>query len=232
MTQKLKYVLGMIAVCAFVLMPAFSGKAFALSTISASLSQGSQGSDVTTLQTFLAQDSSIYPSGLVTGYYGTLTAAAVSRFQAKYGIDVVGRVGPITRGKINELILNGGYGQDNGGTTSGASAPFIYSVGISTTTASNATTTGAITVSWSTDKLARAKLFYSNTPLIFSENTSPTSEPFISGNVLADSNLTTAKSLTISNVNANTAQFYYFMVEAVDANGNVSVTWPNSVTVR
>ena len=66
------------------------------------LSRGSQGADVEKLQQFLAQDSSIYPEGLVTGYFGPATERAVKRFQAKYGISV-GRVGPQTRAKLQEV---------------------------------------------------------------------------------------------------------------------------------
>lgn len=64
---------------------------------------GSTGSEVTTLQTVLKGDATIYPEGLVTGYFGSLTEKAVKAFQARYGIDQVGQVGPITRVKLNSL---------------------------------------------------------------------------------------------------------------------------------
>ncbi|KKS98277.1 MAG: Peptidoglycan-binding domain 1 protein, partial [Candidatus Giovannonibacteria bacterium GW2011_GWA1_43_15] len=38
-----------------------------------------------------------------TGYFGTLTRAAVLNFQKQYGIEQVGFVGPKTRAKLNEL---------------------------------------------------------------------------------------------------------------------------------
>lgn len=50
------------------------------------LKRGSSGDDVRRLQQFLAQDATIYPEGLVTGYYGELTEAAVRRWQAKYQV--------------------------------------------------------------------------------------------------------------------------------------------------
>jgi hypothetical protein len=56
--------------------------------------------ETTELQKLLKQDSSVYPEGLVTGYFGRLTEAAVQRFQAKYGIRVTGQVGPETRAKL------------------------------------------------------------------------------------------------------------------------------------
>lgn len=67
------------------------------------LSKGMSDPEVTTLQQVLKQDASIYPEGLVTGYFGSLTEAAVKKFQAKYGIDQTGTVGPITRAKLNSL---------------------------------------------------------------------------------------------------------------------------------
>ena len=50
------------------------------------LKRGLSGSDVTSLQWYLAQDPSVYPEGTVTGYYGALTEAAVQRWQAKNNI--------------------------------------------------------------------------------------------------------------------------------------------------
>jgi len=72
--------------------------------ISSDLALGSEGSEVTQLQTFLASDPEIYPDGLVTGYFGSLTQAAVKRFQAKHGLPQVGRVGPLTRAKLAEVF--------------------------------------------------------------------------------------------------------------------------------
>ena len=73
------------------------------------LALGSTGDDVSSLQTFLARDPSVYPEGRVTGYYGRLTETAVKNFQEKYGIASsgipgYGRVGPKTRAKLNEMI--------------------------------------------------------------------------------------------------------------------------------
>lgn len=65
---------------------------------------GMQSDDVKRLQEYLAKDPELYPEGLTTGYYGPLTTAAVRRFQAKYGIAQVGRVGPQTLAKLNELM--------------------------------------------------------------------------------------------------------------------------------
>lgn len=87
---------------------------------STTLSPGSSGTNVSLLQRFLARDAAIYPEGQVTGYYGTLTTAAVQRFQAKYNLATsgtpattgYGRVGPKTLEVINSLC---GVASDNVG---------------------------------------------------------------------------------------------------------------------
>ncbi|OIO33567.1 MAG: hypothetical protein COZ49_02445 [Candidatus Yonathbacteria bacterium CG_4_10_14_3_um_filter_47_65] len=69
------------------------------------LSTGSSGDEVKSLQELLAQDPTLYPEGLITGYYGSLTARAIMRFQARHGIEQAGVVGPKTRAQLNELFL-------------------------------------------------------------------------------------------------------------------------------
>ncbi|MBI2612301.1 peptidoglycan-binding protein [Candidatus Kaiserbacteria bacterium] len=97
--------------------------------IGRSLKRGSSGEDVTRLQQFLARDSAIYPEALTTGYYGTLTEAAVKRWQAKYNIVSSGTpestgygvVGPRTAAAIAILCTTGSYNGVPG--PSGSSAP-------------------------------------------------------------------------------------------------------------
>jgi len=93
------------AAIAFVLIPKSADAA-----LYRELSIGMSGSDVSELQTFLARDPNVYPQGLVTGYFGSLTRAAVTAFQAKNGIATVGRVGPITMAAINAQEGNGAVG--------------------------------------------------------------------------------------------------------------------------
>ena len=84
-------------------------------SITHTLTIGSQGKDVTELQTYLAKDSSLYPEGLVTGYYGSLTAHAVEHFQAAHGIvssgtsatTGYGAVGPRTREALSMCRIDG-----------------------------------------------------------------------------------------------------------------------------
>jgi hypothetical protein len=73
------------------------------------LALGMRSNDITNLQKALKTDSSVYPEGLVTGYFGPMTLKAVQRFQEKYNIASPGQpgygnVGPATRAKLNELF--------------------------------------------------------------------------------------------------------------------------------
>ena len=70
---------------------------------------GMTSPDVKRLQQLLAQDASIYPGGLASGYFGPATKAAVQRFQVKYAIAKAGEsgygsVGPKTRAKLLEVF--------------------------------------------------------------------------------------------------------------------------------
>lgn len=60
------------------------------------MGRGQQGEEVRRLQSLLSQDKTIYPQGLVTGYFGPLTEAAVKRLQKKYGLSETGVVDKTT----------------------------------------------------------------------------------------------------------------------------------------
>lgn len=94
-------------------------------TFVSDLSLGMESADVSRLQTLLASDSGIYPEGLVTGYFGALTRAAVRRFQEKYGVPPAGRVGPLTRARLAEVF---GGGQEQGVTPVISQAAVISSM--------------------------------------------------------------------------------------------------------
>lgn len=81
-----------------------AGQIAEVGKITKTLRRGSKGNEVTRLQEFLKSMPEVYPEGLVTGNFGALTEEAVKRFQQKYGIPVVGIVGPLTREKLNTLI--------------------------------------------------------------------------------------------------------------------------------
>ncbi|KKQ98957.1 MAG: hypothetical protein UT25_C0007G0012, partial [Parcubacteria group bacterium GW2011_GWC1_39_12] len=64
------------------------------------------------LQTVLLNEG-VYPSGLITGYFGQMTFEAVKRFQEKYSSEILvpadltsgnGYVGVGTRKKVNQLL--------------------------------------------------------------------------------------------------------------------------------
>lgn len=72
--------------------------------------------EVKKLQTFLAKDPAVYPQGIISGYFGPLTTAAVKRFQEKYAADILaplglksgtGFAGPSTMKKLNTLACGG-----------------------------------------------------------------------------------------------------------------------------
>ena len=96
--------------------------------IGRSLKLGSTGDDVTRLQQFLARDFDVYPEGKITGYYGSLTEAAVKRWQVKYNIVSSGTpestgygvVGPRTAAAIALLCTTGSYGGVSGPATPAA----------------------------------------------------------------------------------------------------------------
>jgi len=84
-----------------------SGVTYCFST---DLYKGLTSNDVKDLQKALNLDpatrvasSGAGAPGYETTYFGTLTEAAVKKFQAKYGISTTGYVGPLTRAKLNEL---------------------------------------------------------------------------------------------------------------------------------
>lgn len=61
------------------------------------LTPGVRGDEVKALQAILSQDTSIYPQGIASGFYGNLTQEAVKRLQQRSGIPVTGIVDNDTR---------------------------------------------------------------------------------------------------------------------------------------
>lgn len=197
--------LGTLVAVLFVATPLMASAA----TFSRQLQVGMSGEDVRALQTFLAKDPSIYPQGLVTGYFGFLTKAAVSNFQSKQGIAAVGRVGPLTMARLNML--------DTGGAVGTASAPAIGNVNVS------AGRTSA-TVNWNTNTPANGLVYYSAAPLTTYENTNSVT---VSGTTaMTDTAFRSSQNVAITGLNPNTT--YYYLVYTTDEQGDVSVTWPAS----
>ncbi len=195
----------------------WAGSASAL-TVATTLDFGARGSEVMALQEFLATDVSVYPEAIVSGYFGTLTRAAVQRFQCKRGIvcsgDAAstgyGRVGPRTLAAINgSVVVTGG---------ADTSAPIMSPVVMSTASSS-------VTFTWTTNELARGAVYYSPSALTLLE--AGVGSPVLGGQSVSESTFGLNHSLTISGLTANT--LYYFAAKSDDASGNVQMTWPSTV---
>lgn len=196
------------------------GVQYASAAISRSLDLGSTGSDVTELQTYLAKDANLYPSGLVTGFFGPLTEAGVQRFQSAQGIVTngtpastgYGRVGPSTMARLNALM--GGYSQSYPGVSPSLSATAVQ---VTNTTA---------TYSFNTNEPTQGQVYWDTTPLRSDEATGPRQLPFVSGTLALDAGgLQTYHTVTVSNLQPNTT--YYFLTRGVDVDGNMSMTLPS-----
>ncbi|MFA6050704.1 MAG: peptidoglycan-binding domain-containing protein [Candidatus Paceibacterota bacterium] len=173
------------------------------------LSIGMSGTDVSSLQTFLARDVSIYPQGLVTGYFGVLTKAAVANFQARNGISAVGRVGPITLPVINAQMSGGNVvGYDR-------TAPSISSLSVSIDR-NNAT------LSWDTNEHASAIVYYSTYPISMTEAGAGSAVTISGTSLLVHTDVRTSHSTTLIGLQSNTR--YYYVVYVKDVSGNESVT--------
>lgn len=70
-----------------------------------SLVRGMSGDDVRDLQELLAQDPSIFPADLITGFFGRLTEEAIRKFQRKHGIEAIGIFGPKTQARLLALFV-------------------------------------------------------------------------------------------------------------------------------
>jgi len=211
-------------------------------TLTRSLSVGMSGADVSALQTFLSQNNTIYPQGLVTGYYGFLTQSAVSNFQSRNEIDPVGAVGPVTLPILNLQIQNGMANAEGSRLTSNTNNAAAVYVAANSSYNANSTYTGTVapvitgisinagrnsaSVSWNTDQAATGVVYYNTSPLNL--NTSLTNVSVSGGyNAMTDTMFRTYQSVTLPNLAPNTV--YYFMVYTTDQAGNVSVSWPTTL---
>ena len=166
------------------------------------LSVGSTGSDVSALQSFLTKDSTNYPAGMVTGYFGSITAASVSDFQTMNGISPDGQVGPVTLPVLNLQM---------------SAAPLITAV-ITDVNSNNAI------VKWNTDVPAEGVVYYSTSPLTLGGHSNYV---YVSGaTAMTDAGLHYSQSIVISGLTPGTT--YYYSVYSTDQVGNASVTWPST----
>jgi len=99
------------------------------------IQKGSKGNDVKKVQELMAQDPSIYPEGITSGYFGSLTEVAVKRFQCKYNVVCNGSpastgygvVGPKTRAMFESVYGDNGShdGSMSGNTGTVSPAPSV-----------------------------------------------------------------------------------------------------------
>jgi peptidoglycan hydrolase-like protein with peptidoglycan-binding domain len=187
--------------------------------ITSQLDLGSQGKQVTELQTYLSTDRNIYPSGLITGYFGSFTQSGVQKFQSTQGIVSAGtpettgygRVGPKTMSVLNTFIGGGVTNQVYRDTVPVLSAPLVQKNNTSAT------------ITWTTSEPTQGQVNYDSTSLRASETTGIHQQPYVSGSIAIDGNgFQTNHTVKIDNLQSNT--LYYYMVRGVDNVGNTSVT--------
>lgn len=207
-----------IALAAVLLSLGFATPALAYTQITSQLDFGARGANVTNLQAFFADNAAIYPEGLVTGYFGGLTQASVKRFQAAYGFDQVGRVGPMTQAKINSLMINGGW----------VTAPMLDVSGPAFYNTTQSQTNTTATFAFNTNENTMARVVYNTSPVMFNEG-DINSNGFgaIGGSATNSANgMNTSHTIMLSGLQPNT--LYYTTVIATDASGNVSIWGPNA----
>ncbi|MEO6536233.1 MAG: peptidoglycan-binding protein [Candidatus Paceibacterota bacterium] len=198
--------------------------------ITRQLSLGATGADVSALQQFL-KNLGFYTFPTITGYFGPVTAQAVSAFQSAHGLAPVGEVGPLTRAIIAAMSSSastGTSGSSNTTTTttttstSGSSSSSDGGGGghygpstsaqtdttppvVSSVASSTAQTTAAIT--WTTDESATSQVEYGTTTSYGSLTT-------------LDSALVTSHNVNITGLSAATD--YHYRVRSADSTGNTT----------
>ena len=209
LSLNLRVAAGAIAVTAFLLATSAHAQSIIFTT---QMDIGTRGAEVTALQSYLATKTDFYGEGLVTGYFGPLTSAAVARFQTFYGLPAVGRVGPLTLAKLNAVISgNVGGGADT-------SAPVIFGT-------SAATANASATIHFGTNEMATGKVFYSAIPIILSESAGIGFGPLVTGtSAMTDANFRVSHDVMLSGLAPSTT--YFYVIHATDARGNVSISWP------
>lgn len=70
------------------------------------LKRGDSGVDVSKLQEILGELGNLYATSTITGYYGSLTEGAVSKFQTEEGLKSTGIVDAATRNKIIKSVAD------------------------------------------------------------------------------------------------------------------------------
>ena len=100
--SKAPFLAAAIAAVVLSAAPAFADPSM---MIEGNLMIGSQGADVSTLQTYLVSKGFLtMPSGVAMGYFGSLTKMALKNYQASVGLPSTGYFGPLTRAKWSSAM--------------------------------------------------------------------------------------------------------------------------------
>lgn len=220
--------------------------------LSVALRQGSKGEDVKILQAILAADASVYPQGLITGFFGSLTANAVARFQAKFGISGETGIGAATLAKLNaEADSSLDIDVDaNGNTRPCAIVPpghliapgwlRVKADGTQIVPACQTLPPGIaaqLSGSLSLSGVVAVNVGSNSATVDWTTNVAATSKVFYSANApvnmttaatVSDNALVTAHVISLTGLTANTT--YYFVVESRDASGVVMDSAQGSFT--
>lgn len=68
------------------------------------LVEGMKDDDIKKIQELLATDPTVYPGGIVSGYYGPMTKEAIKRFQERHGLVMTGQVDEETKRLMQEYM--------------------------------------------------------------------------------------------------------------------------------
>lgn len=145
------------------------------------LKRGASGDDVSRLQAYLAQDTSVYPEQLITGFYGSLTELAVQRYQCKHGIVCEGTPATTGYGSVGPRTMAHISSQCTGAPTGTSSANVGGFIKV-TPTSGAAPLTVLVEATLNTTRSCAASLFEVN----FGDGT-PSVPLSVPGNTCADS---------------------------------------------
>ena len=210
--------------------------------------KGTRGGEVENLQKFLSKHPDVYPEGLVTGYFGSLTEAAVKRFQEKYANEILkplgfiegtGVVGNRTLEKLNEVARATPAVPAIPATPAvpgvSPAIPAVPATPALPATPAAATTTPVIDTTLPTiSNISANNITSSGAAIIWTTNEAADSQveygiTMSYGNLTGlDASLVISHLVSLSNLQANTT--YHYRVKSKDAAGNLAVSYDYAFT--
>lgn len=208
---------------AFVFLSSFGSTSVAYALITNQLDFGARGEDVTEVQSYLSTNPNLYPSGRVTGYFGSLTQEATQKFQIEEGIvssgnpetTGFGRVGPITMSRLNTRM-----GFNYSTPYNGDAAPIMNTpvLEVTNTTA---------TLTWLTNEPTLGQVHIDSVPLQFGPAAAPRQQQYVSGKFILDGNdLKTLHTMKLDGLTPG--MMYYILVGSTDSVGNTTTNMPST----